>query len=187
MPIPGCTLDTVDQFVGKELGVSDWFTVGQDKIDQFADATGDHQWIHVDVERAALESPARSNRAGDPADHSLQESAAWQQRRGKRQAAEHQRHRHPGLGVPEPSVKPPATRPLRRRQLDLRRDRRLGNRPPRAPTLPLLGRLASRIAGRLDPRPAQRHAHRPIIERSRATRSKLIMAGSRRGCGRCPD
>ena len=60
MPIPGYTLDTVDQFVGKELGVSGWVTVGQDRIDQFADATGDHQWIHVDVEWAARESPAKS-------------------------------------------------------------------------------------------------------------------------------
>jgi acyl dehydratase len=60
MPIPGYTLDTVDQFVGKELGVSDWVTISQDRINQFADATGDHQWIHVDVERAARESPAKT-------------------------------------------------------------------------------------------------------------------------------
>jgi acyl dehydratase len=38
--------------VGQEIGVSDWITVDQRRIDQFADATGDHQWIHVDVERA---------------------------------------------------------------------------------------------------------------------------------------
>lgn len=43
--------------VGRELGVSDWLTVDQDMIDKFADATGDHQWIHVDVERAAREMP----------------------------------------------------------------------------------------------------------------------------------
>jgi len=60
MPIPGYTLDTIDQFVGKELGVSDWVTVGQDRINQFADATNDHQWIHVDAERAARESPAKT-------------------------------------------------------------------------------------------------------------------------------
>ena len=60
MPIPGYTLDTVDQFVGTELGVSDWLTISQDRINQFADATGDHQWIHVDVERAARESPVKS-------------------------------------------------------------------------------------------------------------------------------
>jgi acyl dehydratase len=40
-------------YVGKEVGVSDWFTVTQEQIDKFADATGDHQWIHVDPERAA--------------------------------------------------------------------------------------------------------------------------------------
>ena len=45
------------QYVGKETGVSDWFTVDQAIIDKFADATGDHQWIHVDVERAKREMP----------------------------------------------------------------------------------------------------------------------------------
>jgi len=45
------------QYVGKEIGVSDWFTVDQAIIDKFADATGDHQWIHVDVGRAKREMP----------------------------------------------------------------------------------------------------------------------------------
>ena len=43
--------------IGQELGPSDWMTVDQAMIDKFADATGDHQWIHVDVERAKRESP----------------------------------------------------------------------------------------------------------------------------------
>ena len=43
--------------VGQELGASDWIDVTQDMIDRFAEVTGDHQWIHVDVERAAAESP----------------------------------------------------------------------------------------------------------------------------------
>lgn len=43
--------------VGKELGPSDWVTVDQPMIDKFAEATGDHQWIHVDVERAKREMP----------------------------------------------------------------------------------------------------------------------------------
>jgi len=43
--------------VGEELGPSDWMTVDQAIIDKFADATGDHQWIHVDVERAKREMP----------------------------------------------------------------------------------------------------------------------------------
>jgi acyl dehydratase len=60
MPIPGYSLDTIDDFVGKELGVSDWLTVDQERIDRFADATGDHQWIHVDVNRASRESPTKS-------------------------------------------------------------------------------------------------------------------------------
>src|ERR1700758_642127 len=45
------------QYVGKEMGVSDWYTVTQEQIDKFAEATGDHQWIHVDVERAKRELP----------------------------------------------------------------------------------------------------------------------------------
>jgi acyl dehydratase len=45
------------QHVGRELGPSDWMTVDQAIIDKFADATGDHQWIHVDVERAKKEMP----------------------------------------------------------------------------------------------------------------------------------
>ena len=44
-------------YAGKELGKSDWLTVDQKMIDRFAEATGDHQWIHVDVERARREMP----------------------------------------------------------------------------------------------------------------------------------
>ena len=43
--------------VGSELGVSDWVEITQERIDLFAEATGDQQWIHVDVERAKKESP----------------------------------------------------------------------------------------------------------------------------------
>ena len=57
MPPPGFTLNTLDQFVGRELGVSDWIEIDQTRIDQFADCTEDHQWIHVDAERARRESP----------------------------------------------------------------------------------------------------------------------------------
>jgi len=45
------------QHIGKELGPSEWMTIDQAMIDKFADATGDHQWIHVDVERAKKEMP----------------------------------------------------------------------------------------------------------------------------------
>jgi acyl dehydratase len=41
--------------IGKEIGVSDWVQIDQDRVNKFADATGDHQWIHVDVERATRE------------------------------------------------------------------------------------------------------------------------------------
>ena len=45
------------KLVGTELGPSEWMTVDQAMIDKFAEATGDHQWIHVDVERAKREMP----------------------------------------------------------------------------------------------------------------------------------
>jgi acyl dehydratase len=47
------SLDEFKAAAGEELGTSDWVTVTQEQIDTFADATGDHQWIHVDPERAA--------------------------------------------------------------------------------------------------------------------------------------
>jgi acyl dehydratase len=50
-------VEGVQGLVGQHLGHSDWVTVTQEQVDQFADATGDHQWIHVDVERAKRESP----------------------------------------------------------------------------------------------------------------------------------
>src|SRR6188768_984054 len=46
-------LDTLADLTGEELGSSDWLEIDQDRVNRFADATGDHQWIHVDVERAA--------------------------------------------------------------------------------------------------------------------------------------
>jgi acyl dehydratase len=51
------TLAELPSLKGSELGTSDWIEIPQDRVDLFADATGDHQWIHVDVERAARESP----------------------------------------------------------------------------------------------------------------------------------
>ena len=53
------TFAEISEHVGRELGVSDWVTIEQSRIDDFADCTGDHQWIHVDVERAKRESPFR--------------------------------------------------------------------------------------------------------------------------------
>jgi acyl dehydratase len=51
------SLEDSASFVGRELGVSEWITVDQERIDQFAACTGDDQWLHVDVERARRESP----------------------------------------------------------------------------------------------------------------------------------
>jgi acyl dehydratase len=50
-------VSTLRQFVGKELGVSPWFTVDQRQINELAACTGDRQWIHIDAERAKRESP----------------------------------------------------------------------------------------------------------------------------------
>ena len=49
-------LDELRALTGQEVAVSDWLTVTQEMINRFADVTGDHQWIHVDVERARRES-----------------------------------------------------------------------------------------------------------------------------------
>ena len=47
------SFDELTDAVGQNLGTSEWLTIEQDRVDQFAEATGDHQWIHVDVDRAA--------------------------------------------------------------------------------------------------------------------------------------
>jgi acyl dehydratase len=57
MALDGLTLANIQAFIGCELGVSEWQTLDQRRIDQFAECTGDHQWIHVDRERAGRESP----------------------------------------------------------------------------------------------------------------------------------
>jgi len=53
-------LATLRDRVGHELVVSDWVDITQDRINQFANATGDHQWIHVDAARAAADSPFKT-------------------------------------------------------------------------------------------------------------------------------
>jgi acyl dehydratase len=50
-------VEGLSKLLGEHLGYSDWHTVTQEAVNLFADATGDHQWIHVDPERAAKESP----------------------------------------------------------------------------------------------------------------------------------
>ena len=51
------TFEELPALAGQEIGVSDWVEIDQDRINKFADATGDHQWIHLDVARAAKELP----------------------------------------------------------------------------------------------------------------------------------
>ena len=53
-------LSRLAEHIGQDLGVSDWMTISQAQINTFADATSDHQWIHVDVARAAAETPFKS-------------------------------------------------------------------------------------------------------------------------------
>jgi acyl dehydratase len=56
-PLTVTGIDELRELVGKPLGPSDWREVTQEQINAFADLSGDHQWIHVDVERAREESP----------------------------------------------------------------------------------------------------------------------------------
>ncbi|HTT62559.1 MAG TPA: MaoC family dehydratase [Bryobacteraceae bacterium] len=51
------TVEELKSLVGREVAVGEWFPLEQSRIDAFADATGDHQWIHQDVQRARTESP----------------------------------------------------------------------------------------------------------------------------------
>lgn len=51
------SLQELKQLAGQEIAVSDWVTITQERVQQFADATGDHQWIHLDVARSRAESP----------------------------------------------------------------------------------------------------------------------------------
>jgi len=56
-PAAATALATLQARIGQEVHVSDWLPITQQRVDAFADATGDHQWIHVDPERARRESP----------------------------------------------------------------------------------------------------------------------------------
>jgi len=57
MPVEAEGIEGMQSLVGREVGPSEWRTVTQEDIDAFAEISGDHQWIHVDVERARTESP----------------------------------------------------------------------------------------------------------------------------------
>ena len=50
----------LENIKGQDMGHSEWMAIEQDRINQFADATGDHQWIHIDTEKAAKELPTKS-------------------------------------------------------------------------------------------------------------------------------
>ena len=76
MAISGYSLATIKDFVGQELGVTEWMTIDQVRVNNYADFTGDHQWIHVDVERARRESPFGSTIAHGFLTLSL--AASWQ-------------------------------------------------------------------------------------------------------------
>ena len=53
-------LDEIKARKGQEIALSDWLAIDQERINLFAEATGDHQWIHVDVERAKRDSPFKA-------------------------------------------------------------------------------------------------------------------------------
>jgi len=53
-------VNELENIKGQDLGHSNWMAIEQDRINQFADATGDHQWIHLDAEKAAKELPTKS-------------------------------------------------------------------------------------------------------------------------------
>lgn len=55
--MPYLDVKQLEDYVGKELGVSDWFIVSQERINQFSQVTEGHQWIHTDIHRAKIESP----------------------------------------------------------------------------------------------------------------------------------
>ena len=74
--------------VGTEVGVSDWIEITQERINKFAEATGDEQWIHVDTERAARESPGRTTIAhGLPRPRWLTSARASHRYEGRGRAA----------------------------------------------------------------------------------------------------
>ena len=60
MPLVLENLDLLAEWVGPEIGITDWVTISQDLIQQFAEVTGDRQWIHVDQDRARRDSPFRT-------------------------------------------------------------------------------------------------------------------------------
>ena len=53
-------VNEIESYKGKEMGYSEWMTIDQERINQFAEATSDHQWIHVDEEKAQKELPTKS-------------------------------------------------------------------------------------------------------------------------------
>ena len=72
------SVDEIVRAVGESLGTSDWVQITQEQVDTFAEATGDHQWIHVDVERAREESPYGGPIAHGYLSLSLLPALGWQ-------------------------------------------------------------------------------------------------------------
>jgi len=56
-PVKIASIDSLKDSIGQEIAMSDWIVVTQERIAEFAEATGDHQWVHLDRERAEKESP----------------------------------------------------------------------------------------------------------------------------------
>jgi poly(3-hydroxyalkanoate) depolymerase len=154
MPPDGYKLTIIHQFVRCEIGVSDWLTVDQERINQFAACTGDHQWIHVDVERAKRESPF-----GTPIAHHWRDwlRARSGEQRPAPQTLGNARYapgapapgtyvrdermlRHPNLSSEKgPSMQPPTGQPLGTRTITVKDQRlRIAIRPGNGTRPPLL-------------------------------------------------
>jgi acyl dehydratase len=71
------TIDNVEPSLAKSFGASNWIEVGQFRIDQFAESTGDRQWIHIDVERAQRQSRSRRRSRTDISAHPLLPRLQW--------------------------------------------------------------------------------------------------------------
>lgn len=64
LPVRPSTAADLAALIGKELGPTEWYEITQERVNAFADATGDHQWIHIDPERAAASPLGSTSRTG---------------------------------------------------------------------------------------------------------------------------
>jgi len=78
MPVQILEVEELDAWCGREVGVSDWLDITQERIDRFAEATEDRQWIHLDAARAAVESPYKTTIAHGFLSLAIIPALSWQ-------------------------------------------------------------------------------------------------------------